>query len=310
MDGHTLTKLDFESLWGEPLSAWVVDRLERRDLRYAVLAAEQRDQVLLEIMGVLLGETPRAGKHRSSDWESGWTENLTLYVASGDDRALVPRYFNKNPVVRWRQELVRSESPTLEFDLFATLLDWVLDTRVPDHTKALYEFGCGTGHNLLRARERFPRAKITGLDWATSSQEAIRALSRAHDDEHMGAQHFDFFNPDTSLDLDSSSAVLTVAALEQVGSGFSPFLDYLCGQRPTAVVHIEPIRELLDPENLMDFLSIEYFKKRDYLDGYLTELRRRETIGEVEILEARRTFVGSLFIDGYSLIVWRPIDGA
>ena len=303
---HRLTTLDFEALWGEHLSPWVADRLELREMRYAALGAEQRDQALRKVIAVLMADLPKSGRHRNEDWEVGWAENLHAFRSVREASALIPGYFNKIPIVRWRQELVSSISPTLEFDLFATLLDWILDTRIPSECTALYEFGCGTGHNLLRARERFPDSTLTGLDWATSSQDAVREYANRSGDLKLFAAEFDYFAPDTSLSLAPDACVLTVASLEQVGHGFNPFIDYLCEQEPSLIVHIEPIAELLDPSNLLDYLSIEYFKKRNYLEGLLDELKIRESRGEIEILEARRTYVGSFYIDGYSLIVWRP----
>ena len=76
---------------------------------------------------------------------------------------------------------------------------------------------------------------------------------------------------------------------------------------PSLVIHVEPIGELLDQNNLMDYLSLEYFKKRNYLSGYLTRLRELESRQEIEIIMAQRSYMGSFFIDGYSIIIWRPV---
>ena len=73
------------------------------------------------------------------------------------------------------------------------------------------------------------------------------------------------------------------------------------------VVHVEPIGELLDQNNLMDYLSLEYFKKRNYLSGYLTRLQELESRRKIQVIKAQRSHMGSFFIDGYSIIVWRPI---
>ena len=97
-----------------------------------------------------------------------------------------------------------------------------------------------------------------------------------------------------------------MASLEQTGEEFEKFLDFLVQAKPNLVIHIEPIEELLDENNLLDLLSIKYFRKRHYLKGLLSYLRMLESRKSISILESRRTFVGSFFIDGYSLIVWKP----
>jgi hypothetical protein len=64
--------------------------------------------------------------------------------------------------------------------------------------------------------------------------------------------------------------------------------------------------EPLDPEHLLDNLSIRYFKKRNYLDGLIRYLEEKEQNKEVKIIEIKRTYVGSFFIDGYSIVIWAP----
>ena len=86
---------------------------------------------------------------------------------------------------------------------------------------------------------------------------------------------------------------------------FSEELCYLYCKKPRYVIHIEPINELLNPESsLLDYLSVSYAKKRNYLNGYLDYLRVMEDTGLINIICAERSHIGSLFIDGYSVIVW------
>jgi hypothetical protein len=141
--------------------------------------------------------------------------------------------------------------------------------------------------------------------WAKSSQELIRQISEDTKDEKLWGKQFDFFNPDYDFD-DVGDVICTIASLEQTGTNYDKFLDYLLFYKPKLCIHIEPIAELLDINNLLDYLSIEYFKKRNYLSGFLTRLRQLEKEGKIEIIRAQRTYIGSLFIEGYSVIVWKP----
>jgi hypothetical protein len=126
-------------------------------------------------------------------------------------------------------------------------------------------------------------------------------------DSDIHAHRFDYFNPDESFHLQPQSVVFTVASLEQVGSRWDKLIEYLLSNSPKLCIHIEPISELLDPNKLNDYLSIEYFKKRNYLDGFLNGLRKLEIDGKVKIHRAQRTHIGSLFIEGYSVVIWEPI---
>lgn len=302
---HVISSNDLERAWDTTFSPWVADRIQGRDLRYREISDAERDAAIIASVNALMANLVATGRHRSSDWERGWQENLNEFSASRDIAAILPRYFSKLPLLRWNQRWIYPAAKTMEYDMLGSLLDWVFDQYLAGY-ESIYEFGCGTGHNLLRVRERYPDAALWGLDWATSSQSLISQVATSRSDSRLRAARFDYFNPDQSFSLSSDSAVFTVASLEQIGSEFRPYVDYLLQKRPKLVVHIEPIAELLDPENLLDSLSIHYFHKRNYLNGLLDHLRDLEGEGRVQLLKASRSFVGSFFIDGYSLIVWKP----
>jgi hypothetical protein len=69
---------------------------------------------------------------------------------------------------------------------------------------------------------------------------------------------------------------------------------------------METTYELYDQDDLFDYLSAKYLEKRGYLNGFLGRLKVLESEGAIEILGTHRTF-GSLFHDGYTLLVWKPL---
>jgi len=255
--------------------------------KYKSLNKQEEDKVIIEIIETLLDPSlPFSGEHRRKQWEKGWNENLK----SGNT---TPKYFGKYPVTRYNGEFVIGQN---EQESLYSILD-ELSSKYFFGKDTICEFGCGTGHNLVHLKKHFP-ARLIGLDWAKSSNELVRSLG-------MEGYNFDYFKP--KFLMPENSAVLTVASLEQVGKKFKPFVKYLLKSKPSIVVHIEPIPELLDPTVLIDYLSIKYMAKRKYLSGYLDYLRELEKQGRVKIIEARRSGIGSLFIDGYSLIIWKPL---
>lgn len=247
---------------------------------------------MIDIIETLLDTgLPFSGVHRRRQWEKGWGENAKT-------KDSVPRYFEKYPVNRLNQKFIVGNEKGYERKMLYSLVD-ELAYKYMTKVTHIYEFGCGTGHNLLRVEKANPKAVLHGMDWAKSSQACVKNLG-------IDAHNFDFFEPDNKIKLEPDSAVYTVAALEQTGTRFERFLKYLMKQKPSIVVNIEPIPELLDPTNLLDYLSIKYMKKRKYLEGYLDTLRIMEKRGVIEILEARRSGIGSKFIDGYSVVAWKP----
>jgi SAM-dependent methyltransferase len=246
-----------------------------------------------------------SGEHRKEQWEKGWGQNLDELLKINASDAMIPRYFGKYEINRLRQKFIRPISRNFEYNMLGVILDWLFDKYLKNH-ESIYEFGCGTGHNLLRLRSFNSNANLWGLDWAESSQTIINEYAVNNADKKLFAHKYDYFNPDFSLELKKGSAIYTVASLEQIGVKYRSFVDYVLKNKPSICIHIEPVEEMLDEENLLDYLSICYFKKRKYLSGYLTYLKELESKGKLKIIKAQRSYIGSFFIEGYSVVVWAP----
>lgn len=160
--------------------------------------------------------------------------------------------------------------------------------------KEVSEFGCGLGHNLLPLMGTGRR--LRGFDWASSSVSFVKKIG-------IEAEQFDMLRPSG---IKISGAVLTVHALEQLGSSWKPFLNYLLDQGPEICIHIEPIEELYG-DSPRDRARLAYHRMRGYLSGFLTELRRLEKMGDVELIDVRKSPFGGKDHDAYSVIVWRPM---
>jgi hypothetical protein len=297
---------EIEETWKISASNWLQNEFRKLDFSYHPLTSVEQDESLIQTVSALLSALSTSGAHRQNDWELGWGQSLLDFERSSDETALIPQYFNKFNSVRWRQKLVAPVNKNMEAWMLGFILDWISDELLGDFSN-IYEFGAGTGHNLLRFRKRHDSTTLWGLDWAKSSQKIIQQIAERRADPNIRASCFDYFNPDETFQLADSCAVVTVASLEQIGTRFEPFLNYLMKNSPSLVIHVEPIGELLDQNNLMDYLSLEYFKKRNYLSGYLTRLRELESRQKIEIIMAQRSYMGSFFIDGYSIVVWRPV---
>jgi SAM-dependent methyltransferase len=299
---------DFEEIFGGQLSSYVKNCIGEYNFEYSEINESERDELLLKIFKTLFSENVVvAGEQRIEEWEAGWSENLNSLESNNDPlEKIVPKYFNKYNVVRWGGRFIQPIAEKFEKNSLSVILDWLFD-RYARSASDIYEFGCGTGHNLLLARQVNPDAKLWGLDWTMASQKIIAKLRASGVDEHIYGHNFDYFNPDKTFQLAPGAIIYTVASLEQIGDRWGPFVEYLLQNKPALCIHVEPIGELLDESVLLDFLSVEYFKKRNYLSGFLNGLKELEKIGKVKIHQEQRTHIGSLFIEGYSVVVWSPI---
>lgn len=302
-----ITSADIESRYGEKISQYLKSKIKQYDFQYRLATKSERDEFIRRSVDVLLDENiVKSGEHRRQDWERGWGENLSEYKVNNSLESIKPKYFGKYNCVRWNQDFIIPLSSDFEKNSLYLVQDWVFDKYLRS-VKSIYEFGCGTGHNLLRIREINKNATLWGLDWAKSSQRIIDKIRESGVDKKIFSGNFDFFKPNENFKIEGDSAVITIAALEQVGENFKSFIDYVIHQKPGICIHIEPIYELLDPNNLLDYLSVRYFKKRNYLWGLTNYLREQEDNGKVQIIEAKRSYIGSLFIDGYSVLIWKPL---
>jgi hypothetical protein len=299
-----ITVKDFESAFKDELSSFVKQKIESLKLSYRDISNEQYNEIVFHIIKTLFdSNVKKAGEHRLDDWIRGWGENHTEYSDNKEFSSLIPKYFGKLPFVRWRQKFIKPTYTEFEYDMVQILQYWLFEKHFSDVTN-VYEFGCGTGHNLFRVKDVNSHATIHGLDWTTSSQKIIQDVNKELDLDFK-AHNFDFFNINKDFKLQPNSGVYTFAALEQATNNYQEFIDYLVKQKPEICVHIEPMGEYLDEDNLNDYLSIKYFQKRSYVDGLGDYLLQLEDDGLIEIVQDQRSYIGSMFVDGYSILAWK-----
>lgn len=301
----TVNEHDF--YFSTALSKEVIELIKKSELRYRHPAKEERDLIIRDITHFLLsGDDAIAGPKRKRNWEDGWGENLAEYRKTRKLTALIPKYFDKYNIHRLRGEFVISETQNFEIKLVAVLQKFIFEKYFKNKSH-IYEFGGGTGHNLIRLRAINTVAELTSLEWAQTGVDLINEVSRDLGDKKIKGQIFNNFVPDASFELSEGAGIYTFAALEQLGADTDALIDYWISQNPNLIVNIEPISELLDQNDLLQFLSVKYFEKRNYLAGYLSKLEERERNGKIVIHDKYRTGIGSRFIEGYSVVAWSPV---
>ena len=61
----------------------------------------------------------------------------------------------------------------------------------------------------------------------------------------------------------------------------------------------------MSDNKLLDYLSIKYSEKRNYLKGYHEYLKELERKKVIKIIEEKKSYFGSFYINGYSIVVWK-----
>lgn len=301
---------DFARLFGiasTALPAECLDLIKGADFNYEQPTPAKRDEIILGVMKHVDSDQPtQVGPQRSELWERCWSENLQNFVTSEFElEKLVPKFIKPGQPIRLNQQYVMPRNPAFELAFFQVCRAYY-GLKYFAGAKSLHEFGCGTGFNLVALGKLMPHLQLHGLDWSPSACEMVDLIGKHHN-LHITGTRFDFFAPDATLPITADSAVMTMVALEQTGPRNGAFIDFLLAKRPRICLHMEPLLDLYDENNLVDYLAARYHRKRGYLSGLLPRLRELAAAGKIEILETRRMFFGSLYHEGYSFVVWRPL---
>lgn len=260
-----------------------------------------RDAVILGVLKKIKGNFREPGvKHV---WETGWGEILERIRAEGFSPALLkPQYMNGDEVIRYNGEYRYADA---SHDMDAAIRKSVIALHLKGEER-IVELGCGTGLNQLLLAEICPEAELVAADWAKASQEIVREIS-AHLKRVIKPVNFNMFTLDGWDELGAEgAAVLTVHALEQLGDDWGLLLTAL--RKAKICVHLEPIVENYNEENLFDFLAAEYHRARGYLTGWLPAIRELEKQGKAEILRSDRIRFGNRYHEAYSILVWKPVN--
>ncbi len=305
-----LTATQFAALAGlaeSELPASCRAAIAKGDLRYELPQASERDAIILGVLQHIDSDKPtKVGEQRAGIWESCWSDNLQRFVEAGcDPEQLVPDFIKPDQPVRLDGDYAIPRNPRFEVNFLSACRAYLYE-RFLAGAKSVYEFGCGSGFNLLAFERLLPGRKLYGLDWSKSSNETVNLLREKLRIDIRG-RAFDFFNPDPGLALDAQSGVLTVCALEQVGPRHGEFVTWLLGKKPQVCVNMEPLLDLYDETRLPDWLAARFHRKRGYLEGFLPALKALQAQGRIEILDVRRFRFGSLYHEGYSYVAWRPL---
>jgi hypothetical protein len=301
-----ITVKDIEQIVGFKISKHCKDLISNFNLEYEIPSKEERDNIILDIINNLNQELETAGKHKLDKWEKGWFENLELLKTNKDINALIPKYFGKYNIARWKGDFIKCKTEYFDYKLHIILVDAILNEYVNTNYNNLFEFGCGPAYHLLRFGNFNKDINLIGLDWATSSQNIIQEIYSLGINTKISGHHFNYFEPNYEVEIPENSAIFTCASLEQMGKNYKEFVDYILAKKPDLCINFEPLSEILNENSLVDKLSILYFSKRNYLKNYLTYLEQLESEGKIEIILKKRLFGGSYFIEGYPVVIWKP----
>ena len=277
------------------------------DFRYTNIEGQELESLRLSILKRIDEDRQIIGaKDRTEVWSKGWQENLDQFLASkGSLESLVPKFIRPDQPARLNGKFIMPYDSQFELNFVKVWRHWVFEEYFSD-VDNIFEFGCGTGINLVAASKMFPNKKLYGSDFVKSAVNLVNAIAKKYNME-LNGEFFNMLEPRADYKIPGSSGVFTFGALEQLASEIEPMINYLLDSSPDIIVHSEPAIELYDESKLNDYLAIKFQGNRGYSSGLHPLLQRLEKQGKIELLKVKRLFFGSLYMEGYNMFVWKKV---
>lgn len=219
-------------------------------------------------------------KPQQTNWDSYWATQQAQHN---------PTYLHRSQIFRYNGRYIIANADAEA--TFSAALRTKLFQQYFAGLDAVAEFGCGSGNNLAQLHKLYPQIACYGYDWAPAAVKLVQ--------QQCTAEVFDMCRPNPSVVQikEPCFGVLTHGAMEQLGTDFMAFFDFLRGLTATVYVHVEPLIELYDNTEF-DQLAVDYHMKRGYLGKFLTELRKY-----YDPIVCRTGF-GNRLNEGYMIAVW------
>lgn len=281
------------------------------------LVGKEREHVITSVINKLIIDNQIIGdKSRKLVWEKGWKENLDNFKIKKNYDVLLPKFVRNNPIIRWDGKYCKVSEENFEAKyvdvLRAFIFSKYLKVVKSQSSNLLAEFGVGSGLNLISAHKVLGNSfEYLGLDFSKASVQLMSEIKQTYKIPIQGF-HYDMKNPRDKhvmkfISKFKNKFALTSGSIEQLASSYEKFIDVLIRLRFNLVIHVEPLVEFYDENSLEDSLALLFHKKRGYSQNLLNYLRNLQNNGKIEILDSRRLGFGSLMMEGFNLIVWKPI---
>lgn len=278
------------------------------DFRYRIIREEERDGIILNVLKKIESDQQVIGTEERKDaWEKGWSENLQEFIDNNFDLSkITPKFIRHGQPVRFNRQYIISINPNFELDYFKIFRTWLFKKYMKDFNY-IYDFGCGTGFNLIALAQMYPDKELYGLDFVDPPRDMVNKIGEIYGWKMRG-YIFDMISPDNDFKIEKNSVIFTSGSIEQLAGRFEPFLQFVLKKSPELCINIEPTIELYDENNLIDYLAMKFHRKRRYTENYLPRLMELDRQGKIEIIKVKRLFFGSLYMEGFTYIIWKPLN--
>src|SRR5688500_8650569 len=131
--------------------------IENHDFSYRQIVGDEREKLILEILKRIDRDEQVIGAdERKEVWYKGWDANRQDFLNSGYSlEALLPKFIRPGQPMRIKRVFAQPNDPWFELRFVEVLRSWMFQEFFKPFAN-VYEFGCGTGFNLVSLAQQFP----------------------------------------------------------------------------------------------------------------------------------------------------------
>tara|TARA_Y100000590_G_scaffold120397_1_gene137839 strand:- start:882 stop:1823 length:942 start_codon:yes stop_codon:yes gene_type:complete len=303
-----INKEIIESLFSLNLSEDITELIDSLELGYKYLDLADRDDHILKCIQHISEEFIPSGELRKPIWQKGWDENYTAFINGDlDTNDLLPHYYRRGKsIMRLQGKYIFPNDDYFEAK-FLSIIQAILAENFLDKYQNIYELGAGPCHNVISFAKKLKNKNFYVTDWVDPTIKIIKHIEQnkkalGFNSHSFDGRIFNYFNIDKQFIIEEGSVVITWGSMEQIGTQYEELLKFFLSQPNVDFIHIEPTLELYS-NNLFDQLALQYSIKRNYLNGYFTELFKLESENKINITYKKR-IIGSAYHDGWSIVCW------
>ena len=282
------------------------------DMEYEILSGEAKNDLMFSIAKDIHEAKFRiVGDNNSTVWQKGWGEVFEKIKDLKDFNinSLKPQYVDKHNLIRIDGEYAIAKSKDLMFNYDITLRKAIF-YKYLSGVKKIVEFGAGTGTTQMILTDLFKdkNVELTATDWSKPALKIINLISEKLN-YNISTKILNMLDLEgwNEVSIDKNTAIITIHAMEQLGGNFNKLLDNIVKAKPKFCLHLEPMNEVYDTNDLSDYLAHKYHKKRNYLDGFYTKLKDLESKNVIKINEFKRLKFGDRYHETYNILQWEVL---
>ena len=166
-----------------------------------------------------------ARPYRKKIWYDGWQENYNEFKKTKNLKSIIPKYYTRKNINIFRLggKFVRSYDSNFELKLLDIYRNWFLRSYFKKCSN-IYEFGVGSGNNIISASKIFPKKNFYGLDFVKSSVNLINLIGKKQ--KNISGVLFDMNKPNYKLKISKNSGFFSIGALEQLNDELDNILNF------------------------------------------------------------------------------------